>query len=325
MVRYAASLGEVRILVTGGFGFVGGRLAQLLVQDGHVVVLGSRRAAEAPAWLPDSEVVQMDWLDAGQLRRVCDNVDAVAHLAGMNARECASNPGEALAFNGGATSRLVDAATSAGVERLLYLSTAHVYANPLVGVINEDTRTTSQHPYATSHLAGEIAVRDAHWLRQIEGIVVRLSNTVGAPTHSGVDCGSLLVNDLVRQAGETRAMTLRSTGTQRRDFVALSEACRAIAHLLELRSDLVGEGLFNVGGGWSPTVFEMTQRVADRFEKLQGVSISIPHAYGEVDQQPSMLVYERLRLIESGFAPSGAGAIDDEIDSLIRFCVHATT
>jgi len=304
---------------------VGGRLAQLLVQKGHAVVLGSRRAAKAPAWLPDSEVVQMVWSNPEQLRRVCRDVDAVAHLAGMNARECASKPADALSFNGDATARLVNAAIGAGVKRFLYLSTAHVYASALIGDINEETSTSAQHPYATSHLAGELAVREAHRRGQIVGIVVRLSNAVGAPTHAQVDCWSLLVNDLVRQAVDTRTMTLHSDGTQRRDFVAMSEACRAIVHLLQLPSESIGDGLFNVGGGWSPTVLEMTQRVASRFETLQVGPVSIRRARSAVVAQPCTLVYERQRLLDSGFTPSNRVSIDEEIDSLILCCLQVPT
>jgi UDP-glucose 4-epimerase len=271
-------------------------------------------------WLPESQVVQIAWADDSRLRQLCVGMDAVVHLAGMNARDCVLNPAEALAFNGGATARLARAAIDAGVARMLYLSTAHVYASPLIGIISEETKPTSHHPYATSHLAGEEAVIEANNYGWIEGVVVRLSNAFGAPTHPEVDCWSLLVNDITRQAVETGRMTLHSLGTQRRDFIAMSEVCRSLTHLLSMRADLIGDGLFNVGGGWSPTVIEIAEYVAARFARDGGKPITIQCPHGGVDEPPIELLYRRQRLIDSGYVPGNGCTVDEEIDSLVRFC-----
>ena len=108
-------------------------------------------------------------------------------------------------FNGVATKRLVEAASRAGVKKFIYLSTAHVYASPLVGTITEQTLPNNSHPYASSHLAGESAVLNADERGVIQGVVMRLSNAYGAPMHKGVNCWMLVVNDLCRQAVQTRS------------------------------------------------------------------------------------------------------------------------
>jgi UDP-glucose 4-epimerase len=144
-----------RVLITGGFGFVGGRLATYLAQKGHHVILGSRITSISPAWLPHAEVIQIDWDDEVALEHICSQVDVVIHAAGMNTQDSTADPIAALAFNGLATARLVTAACWKGVQQFIYLSTAHVYANPLVGVITEESCPRNLHPYATSHLAGE--------------------------------------------------------------------------------------------------------------------------------------------------------------------------
>ena len=210
-------------------------------------------------------------MTAAQLQRACENVDAVVHLAGTNARDSAADPAAALAFNAGCTAALVDVAATTDVGRLIYVSTGHVYANPLHGTIDETTPTRGAHAYATSHLAGEAAVRAAHADRSLDGIVIRLSNAFGAPMVAETDCWTLLINDVVRQAQQSGAMVLKSSGLQRRDFIPMREACRAIAHLLTLPREQIGDGLFNVGGGYSPTVVEITERVADRIERATGV------------------------------------------------------
>ena len=86
----------MRILITGGFGFVGGRLAVHLAQAGHQIVLGSRNASSPPVWLPQAEVVQIVWEDDRTLERCCDGVDVVIQAAGMNAQECSADPVAAM-------------------------------------------------------------------------------------------------------------------------------------------------------------------------------------------------------------------------------------
>ena len=312
----------MRILVAGGFGYVGGRLSQALAARGHAVVLGSRRSRTSPEWLPGAEVTRLEWDDSPSLREACAGVDVVAHVAGMNARDSADDPASALAFNGGATARLLRAAIAAGVPRFLYLSTSHVYATPLRGTIDESSCPTSLHPYAASHRAGEDAVRFASERGEIEGIVIRLSNAFGAPTDVDAECWTLLVNDLCRQAAAGGRMELTSSGLQRRDFVPMTEACAALAHLVGLHGDLLGNGLFNVGGGWSPTVLEVAERVASRVEVATGAKPAIRRQPVGEGERSETLQFVRQKLLDTGFAPAPPAAIDVEIDALIQFCVR---
>lgn len=307
----------MRVLITGGFGYIGGRLGQLLDARGHTVVLGSRRDLPPPDWLSKAEIARTAWNDIAKLTEACAGVDAVVHLAGMSAQECASDPLGADAFNGDATARLVEAAVSAGTGRFLYVSTAHVYGDALNGVVTENTPAASIHPYGTSHIKGENAVLAA---RSVDGIVARLSNTIGPPAHRAANCWNLLSNDLVLQTLRTGRMVLRSSGGQRRDFIAMSEACRALSHLLELPATRMRDRTFNIGWGSSLTVLEFVQLIVARFECGLGIRpiVEIPNsASTEVNRE---LAYSVQRLIDTGFSPRSASLLDQELDSLIAFC-----
>ena len=254
----------MRILITGGFGFVGGRVAAHLAQAGHTIVLGSRKAVGSPAWLPQAEVIQSDWDDVSTLERSCKGVDLIIHAAGMNAQDCAADPVGALAFNGVATARLVSAATKAAVQSFIYLSTAHVYANLLERSISEDDSTQNLHPYATSHLAGEKAVL---WLNQggcTQGIIFRLSNLFGSPMHKDVNCWMLLVHDLCKQAVQTRRMVLHSTGLQHRDFLSITNFCSVIDRFVSCSGKDRLMGIFNIGSGTSQSVLTISKIIQQR-------------------------------------------------------------
>jgi len=314
----------MKVLITGGFGYVGGRLAEFLTsRGGYEILLGSRRQAEAPAWLPRAKAVQALWDSAPGLEQICDGVDVIVHLARMNARDCTADPVAALEFNAVATARLLRAAVRRGVKRFIYLSTAHVYVSPLRGTITEETHPVSLDPYATSQRAGEDAVRAAHQRGEIVGTVVRLSNSYGAPAHKDANCWMLLVNDLCRQAVTTRRMTLQSSGLQRRNFVPLSDACRAIDHLINLPALNNVKDIYNVGGDWSPTIWEVACFVQERCAVVLGYHPQLTRIAPNAGETAAELDYRFDVLRQSGFQPGFDRA--GEIDRLLEFCRTAFT
>ena len=308
----------MRILLTGGFGFVGGRLAQHLQQRGHHVILGSRCVRSSPDWLQaGASVVVVDWGNLGSLRKICDGVDVVIQAAGMNAQACEAHPREALEVNGLNTARLLEAATSVGVGRFIYLSTAHVYASPLTGAISEGTCPRNLHPYATSHVAGENPVLRAGMEGLIQGVVVRLSNAFGAPVHKDINCWGLLVNDLCKQSVETGQIKLRSSEAQQRDFIAMTEVCQVIARLCSPDIRFPRSGVVNLGAGVSRSVLEMAQLVQQRCKQVLGFEPELGRPQDIGEQQ------EKLYYGTDGLADMDIRVKADshpEIDKLLVFC-----
>lgn len=310
-----------RVLITGGFGYLGGRVAQHLLQAGHQIVLGSRCVKNSPDWLPHATVVQTNWKDEHALEQICAGVDVVIHAAGMNAQDCESDPVAALEFNGLASARLVTSASRAGVKQFIYLSTAHVYASPLVGNITEETCSRNLHSYATSHLAGENAVLRARQRKEINGIVLRIANAFGVPVHQDVNTWTLLVNDLCRQAVHTRKLVLRSSGVQQRNFVTLTDVGRAVKHLLALTQSECENGLFNLGGDKSLSVWDMVQKISQRCQLTLGYLPTIERPEPCHDEPFHPLNYCSEKLQKTGF--SLLGNLDEEIDRTLLVCAQA--
>lgn len=309
----------MRVLITGGGGFVGGNLAVNLAQAGHQVVLGSRKTEVAPQWLPQALVVQTEWQDATALESICQGVDVIIHAAGMNAQDCASDPAAALEFNGAATARLVAAACGAGVRNFIYISTAHVYANPLVGEITEETCPKNLHPYATSHLAGEQAVLAATQRGDVIGMVLRLSNAFGPPAHKNVNCWTLLVNNLCWQAVRSRKLTLRSNGRQARNFIALSDVSQVAEQLITCSENSYVNGVFNVGSPISLKVLSMACLIQERCRHVLGYKPGL-HSQREAKiKEGSILEYKSNRLASFGISISSSATVA-AIDKLLLHC-----
>lgn len=311
------------VLITGAFGYLGGRLTRFLSESTDLSLrLGTRTMRAAPGWAKGGSVVETDFSSPDSLHKACRGAATIVHLAALNEIESAGDPEKALIVNTLGTLRLVREALRASVGRFIYVSTAHVYGAPLAGRITELTPTRPVHPYAITHRAAEDFVLALNGAASgTMGIALRLSNGFGAPVDEGVNRWTLIVNDLCKQAVETGRLKLRSTGLQHRDFITLSDASRAIQHFITLPDSLCADGLFNLGGGSSMNVLEMAGRVSMRCAQVLGFApqVETGEPSGEVMREP--LDYRIDKLKKTGFALEGR--IDSEIDATLCLCRSA--
>lgn len=311
-----------RVLITGGYGYLGGRIAVELANNPEWIVrLSSRKAQAAPSWLPQAETVAMDVQESGSLPAAMTGVQAVVHLAAMNENECVTDPGRAVLINTLGTLNALQAAIDAGVKQFIYFSTAHVYGVPLVGNITEQTLPRPIHPYAITHHAAEDFVLAAYDQKKITGIVVRLSNGFGAPMHPDVDRWTLLVSDLCRQAVTNRNLSMRSSGLQRRDFVTLHDVGRVLSHVIDLPKERLGNGIFNVGGAWAPRIIDMAELVQSRCSAVLGFTPEIVCPKPDPSEVSLGLNYCIDKLLATGFTLTGDPI--QEIDTTLLLCHDA--
>jgi dihydroflavonol-4-reductase len=168
-------------LVTGATGFIGSRLAEKLVREGHrVVAFGAERTpleAERRAWLAERGIaVHTGTLDdASLLRRLASSVDTVFHLAAAQ-HESHARAEYFRAVNVHGTRNLLDACEEAGVRRFVYGSTIGVYGSIREGRLDENSATRPENIYGLTKLEAERAVSERERLRWT---IVRISETYG--------------------------------------------------------------------------------------------------------------------------------------------------
>ena len=312
----------MKILVTGGFGYLGARIAEFLVGQGHYVVVGTRDSkVRSVNDKCNSKIVQISWNEQEKIDEICKGIDVVIHTAGMNSSECATDPASALEVNSVYTSRLVQSSIKNGVAQFLYISTVHVYSDSLQGVISENTHPVNLHPYAYSHKVAEDVVSYAHKQGLIDGIVIRLSNGFGAPVHNNPNCWKLLVNDLCMQSVRDRRLVLHSDGMQSRNFIPISEICNIIYHLVckKLLNNIDSySNPINVGLEQSYRLLEIATLIQDRSFLLFGYRPPISKVDNTNDDSRLMLDYKIDTLLSLGY--TFQYPIEDEIDLLLKYC-----
>jgi UDP-glucose 4-epimerase len=308
-----------KILITGGLGYLGRRLAERLGEDGAFTVsLLTRGDAKAkPAG--GCEVVSLggSWEDAGA--EILSGVGQVVHLGGPDEKQCAADPvgaaHEAFAFTHG----LMQQAAKHGVRKVLNASTIHVYGAALHDDVSEQTVPQPAHPYGIIKRICEDVVTAAGLNGGPQSLVLRLANGFGAPVTPDITRWSLLVNDLCRQAVEKRRMTLRSDPRTLRNFVTITDVCEAMLHLL--KKDVAGGAslTMNVGSSRSHSIGEMAGLVRTRCREVLGFAPDLEMPAPGAQPVPR-LHYDLTQLRETGFVPGEDFA--GEIDATLLACAR---
>jgi len=306
------------VLLVGGFGNLGGRIAAHLSQfQDHQIVLASRKKQAAPLWAKDAETIQLDVTDPTTFSNIPKSVNCIIQLAATNDVDSALNPELAHRVTTGGTASLVNTAIHNGTERFIYFSTAHVYGAPLQGKFTESSPTHAVHPYATTHLEAESAVAAAHESGDIQGIRVRLSNGFGRPmTYEAADWRTL-TSDLCRQAVIEKRMEMRTDGLQERNFITKTDISRAVQHLIALPTSQVNDGLFNLGGSQSQSLLAMATTIQERAQNRYSTEIPL-HRPEPTTADIQHLTFDIHKLLNTGFSltENTLGEIDDFLNMI---------
>ncbi len=313
----------MKILITGGSGYIGGCLGEYLRKKGHNILLASRDISNNGSHISSGvDFVQVFWNDQNSLNKVCSDVDVVIHTAGMNKKDCSENPFDALMFNGVATANLVRAAVDNSVPKFIYLSSYHVYSNPLQGEIQESNCLCNYHPYAISHRVGEDAVLAASEQGLIDSIVLRMSNGFGTPFRPEVDCWTLFVNDICRQAVETNELLIRSNGQELRNFIPVKEICNIIDFLIKNQAkenSAIRQNLINIGSDSNMSLLEMAKTIQYRCFKVLGLETEIINDQTKLIKPIPEFSFNLNRLYNLGYKTKFD--TESEIDNLLIFCL----
>tara|TARA_B100001059_G_scaffold56642_1_gene51660 strand:- start:15584 stop:16537 length:954 start_codon:yes stop_codon:yes gene_type:complete len=297
------------VLITGGSGYLGGRIANYLSEHSEYnIIIASRNHATKFNYR------KIDWNSKKSINDVCIKIDIIIHLAAMNAKECLDNPDEAYKVNTLNTKNLIESAILNKVKKVIYFSTAHVYSSCLSGLIDENTKTNNEHPYAKTHLLAEKFILDFDKKNNFQGIILRLSNSFGPPSDINSNCWMLFANDICKSAVLKSKIFIKSNPLQVRDFVTLSDVCRVTKHFLDYKVE--SNPVFNIGGRSSFTLIDFSKLVQKQFKNVFSEKIEI--ISNSKNKTKPFLNYNIRKLESTGFVLQSK--IEDEIVSLIKFC-----
>ena len=259
-------LADFRVLVVGGAGFIGSHIVdQLLAQRVRRVtvldtfVRGSRENLRAASADPRLEVVEGSILDTALLERLCGEADSIVHLAALWLHECVHEPRRAVEHNITGTFNVVDAAQRAGVERLVFSSSASVYGDALTTPMTEEHPFNNRTLYGATKIAGEQMLRAVHEQHGLPYVALRYMNVYGPRMDDRGAYVSVIMKVLARiDAGERPV--IHGDGTQAYDFVHVEDVARA--NVLALTADAT-DSAYNIGTGVETTIAELVDALIE--------------------------------------------------------------
>ena len=248
----------MKVLVTGGAGYIGSVVSEQLINDGHeVVVYDNLSKGHRDAVVDGARFVEGDLLDADKLRETLNGIDAVIHMAAFSlVGESVEKPSKYYHNNVVAGLVLLDAMRDCGVKRIVFSSTAATYGEPEAQPIFESAPTNPTNPYGETKLAFEKAM---HWYEQANGLryaSLRYFNAAGASEKCGEDHDPethIIPITLQVAAGKRSHVEIygddypTADGTCVRDYIHVIDLARA--HILAL--DVLSErsAIYNLGCG----------------------------------------------------------------------------
>jgi len=262
-----------RVLVTGGAGFIGSHLVELLSNSNQVTVLDDFSVgaeANLAGVVPAPGVVRADVRDRATLEKVVGEVDVIFHLAVVCLRVSIPDPMAAHLVNDLGTLNLLLAARNSAVQRFVYVSSSEVYGSATVTPMHESHPLDPMTPYAASKLAGEAYSLSFHRTYGFPSMVVRPFNAYGPREHASGPSGEVIPR-FVGRAMAGRPLIVFGDGLQTRDFTWVGDTARGI--LMAAECDALVGGCVNIARGEEVSVL----RIAELVHRLVGTRPALEH------------------------------------------------
>jgi UDP-glucose 4-epimerase len=258
---------KMKLLVTGGAGFIGSRVAYQLLQAGHAVTIFDDLSAGSKDAVPEgAQLIVGDIRDAAAVIAAVEGRDGVVHLAAQAlVPESVADPQKAFEVNLLGGQNLLEAMRQTGVNRLVYSSTAAVYGDPVRVPIHEDDIKIPVTPYGGTKYAFESLVSAYHASYGLHATIFRYFNPYG-PTEAH-DPETHAVPNFIKAVLTGQPVPLYWEGKMLRDFFYVDDIARA--HVMGLGQD--GLHYYNLGSGSMISIKELM----DLIFRLTGQTTSI--------------------------------------------------
>jgi UDP-glucose 4-epimerase len=302
----------MKILVTGGAGFIGGHLAEGFVADGHdVVALDSmfdnyeldikrRNVDAARAASPSYEFVEGDIRDEGLVRQYVDWADVVYHQAArVGVRDSVDQPETYNDVNVCGTLNVLEAARQTDIERLVFASSSSVYGKPQYLPYDEEHQTTPVSPYGVSKLSAEQYVRMYAEVYDLPTVALRYFTVYGPRMRP-----DMAISNFVSRCFNGESPIIYGNGSQTRDFTFVDDILAANRALLG--TDAADGEVMNIGSTDNISIKQLAEEVRDQLAPDvelnydERFAADAEHTHASIEKANDLIGYEATTTIREG-------------------------
>ncbi|MDA8192848.1 MAG: NAD-dependent epimerase/dehydratase family protein [Thermaerobacter sp.] len=268
----------MRVLVTGGAGFIGSHVAEALLLAGHsVVVLDNFSAGLRSQVAKGATLVEGDVRDPAGWMSAVGRVEAVMHLAAqVSVPAGEADPVYDFEVNLAGTVKMLAAAAALGAREFRLASSAAVYGDTPALPLKEDAALGPQSFYGLAKWAAEAYLRHFAETRGLTAVVLRLANVYGPRQRSEGEGGVVAV--FCSRVAQGKPPVIHGDGSQTRDFIMVRDVARAFLHRLGEHAG----GTFNVGTGQATSIRGLWQMFAEQEGLPAALAESAPTRPGDI-------------------------------------------
>jgi len=256
----------MKILITGGFGYLGSYLSKYFENEGHDIYILEKRS-KTSITNTKYNYIQADICNIDELRKKIDfEIDYCIHTAAAADYYIENYYKIALEVNTLGTRNLLEIFKSKSLRKFIYISTIHIYGNQKESKITEQLMPNPINDYALSHLFAEYYIKQYYELFKIPYIIFRLTNSYGVPLTYNSTKWYLVLNDLVKTAFEQNKIQLNSNGTASRDFIWQKNVAQVIEK--SLYNDKIVNDIYNLGSEKNYSIIDIAEKVKTIFSEI---------------------------------------------------------
>ena len=293
---------EIKIIVTGGAGFIGSNLVDELIQQGfsdiHIIdnfLTGKRENVN-----PKAVLHEMDIRDYEKIFPIFKDAKLVFHLAAMpRVQVSILDPRTTHDVNVTGTLNVFLAARDGGVKRVIYSASSSAYGDQKTLPLKEEMDARPKSPYGLQKYEGELLARLFSEIYGIETVSLRYFNVYG-PRAAADGAYALVTAIFLNQRKRGEPMTVVPDGTQSRDYTHVRDVVRA--NILAMESAKVGKGeVINIGGGHNRTVLEVAKLIGGLTVFIEP-RLEPKHTLADISKAKKLLGWEPQVKFEEGIA-----------------------
>jgi len=301
----------MKILVTGGAGFIGKNLVNFLIKENIVIVYdnlsNSTQSDVQPLIEKGAIFVNGDILDFQTLKKSSEGCDLVIHLAAKSGvADSIKNPEITHQVNVEGTENALKCCVENKIKKFIFASSAAVYSDS-EKPINEQSDTNSPSPYGQSKLTAEKIIKIYSQKFQIDSICLRMFNVYGKGQNAHY---AGVITRFVENILQEKPIQINGDGKQTRDFISIFDVVEAFECAIKNIKGKRGN-IYNIGSGKSITI----NQLAEILEKIVGSEITIKHVEQKNNEVRFSLADTALAKNELGFVAKRK--LEDELKKLI--------
>lgn len=248
----------IKVIVTGGAGFIGSNLTDKLIEKGYEVhVLDNLSGGRREHVNPQAILHEVDITDYDTIRPLFDGVDYVFHLAALpRVQYSIQYPRETNKANVVGTLKVLVSAKEAGVKKVIYSASSSAYGDQPVMPLVEDMPANPKSPYGLQKHIGELYCRVFSEIYGLSTVCLRYFNVYG-PRQSDEGDYALVIAKFLKQKKAGQPLTITGDGSQSRDFTSVHDIVRA--NILATEKETPNGEVINIGAGRNFTVNEVAK------------------------------------------------------------------